>query len=65
MFKNPGKVVSKFQFSHLFSDAWSKGMSISNITMGFRNIGIYPFNCEALLNKLPKSQEIFDTADED
>ena len=44
MFKNPGKVVSKFQFSKLFSGVWSKGMTISNITMGFHNTGIYPFN---------------------
>ncbi len=49
MFKNPGRVVSKFQFSQLFSGAWSKGMSISNITMGSRNTGIYLFSRDALL----------------
>ncbi len=56
MFKNPGRVVSKFQFSQLFSGAWSKGMSNSNITMGFRNTGIYPFSRDALLKKLPTSE---------
>ena len=58
MFKNSGKVVSKFQFSKLFSGAWSKGMTISNITMGFHNTGIYPFNCDALLRKLPTPSEV-------
>ncbi len=56
MFKNPGRVLSKFQFSQLFSGAWSKGMSISNITMGFCNTGIYPFSRDALLKKLPTSE---------
>ncbi len=64
MFKNPGRVVSKFQFSQLFSGAWSKGMSISNITMGFRNTGIYPFSRDALLKKLPTS-EVFHSDGED
>ena len=64
MFTNPGRVVSKFQFSQLFSGAWSKGMSIGNITMGFRNTGIYPFNRSALLRKLPSSPEIFDSENE-
>ena len=67
MFKNPGKVVSKFQFSKLFSGAWSKGMTISNITMGFHNTGIYPFNRDALLRKLPTPPEVYasDTSSSD
>jgi hypothetical protein len=28
LFSNPGRVITKFQFSKLFSKAWSKGMSI-------------------------------------
>ena len=44
MFKNPGRIISKFQFSKLFSSAWSKGMTISNITSAFRNTGICPLN---------------------
>ena len=52
MFANPGRVVSKFQFSKLFSQAWSKGMSIDNITSAFRTTGIYPFNPDAILDKL-------------
>ena len=36
IFSNPGRAISKFQFSKLFSEAWSKGMSINNIISGFR-----------------------------
>ena len=47
--KNPGKVVTRFSFSQLFSHAWTKAMTISNITAGFKVTGIYPFNPQALL----------------
>ena len=52
-FKNPGWIVSKFQFSKLFASAWSKGLTIGNITSAFRNTGIYPLNREKILQKLP------------
>ena len=45
---NPGKVVTQFQFSQLFSKAWLRGMSMSNIIAGFRMTGIYPFDRYAL-----------------
>ena len=45
---NPGKVVTRYQFSHLFSAAWSEAMSIANILSGFRVSGIYPFNRNAV-----------------
>ena len=51
---NPGRVITKFQFSHLFSDAWCKGMSINNIVSGFRNTGVCPFNPNAIWDKLPQ-----------
>ncbi len=54
MFKNPGRVITKFQFSKLFPEAWSKGMNISNICSGFRHTGIYPFNPDVVLKKLPQ-----------
>ncbi len=57
MFANPGCVVSKFQFSSLFSQAWSKGMTINNVVSGFRSTGIYPFDRNAVLSKLPTSAE--------
>ena len=51
--KNPGRIVLKFQFSKLFASAWSKGLTIGNITSAFRNTGIYPQNREKILQKLP------------
>ena len=56
MFNYPGRVVSKFQFSKLFSKAWSK--RISNICAGFRNTGISPLNCSAILSRLPPSSVV-------
>jgi hypothetical protein len=52
MFEHPGRVISKFQFSTLFSQAWPKGMSIDNIISG---TGVFPFNPNALLDKVRNS----------
>ena len=56
MFANPGQAISKFRFSTLFSEAWSNGMSINNIVSGFRCTGIYPFNPNAILGKMPQQE---------
>ena len=40
---NPGRVVSRFDFSALFSEAWKRAMSQKYILAGFRTTGIYPF----------------------
>ena len=55
MFSNPGHVVTKFQFSSLFRQAWSKGMSIDNLYAGFKKTGVYPFNPEAILKNCSES----------
>ena len=55
MFANAGRVITKFQFSQLFAKAWSNGMTISNIVSGFRKIGIYPFNPQAVLECIETS----------
>ena len=55
LFSNPGTVITKFQFSRLFAQAWSKGMTIDNIISGFR--GIYPFKPNAILDKLTKPKD--------
>lgn len=47
MTDNPGKVVTKFQFSAIFSEAWLRSMTVANITAGFRVTGIYPVNRNA------------------
>lgn len=44
---NPGKVVTRFQFSQLFSWACYRGMTMHIIT-GFRITGVFPFNRHAL-----------------
>ena len=47
--RNPGKVVTRYQFSELFGKAWTCSMSMTNIIAGFRTTGIFPFNRNALL----------------
>ena len=46
--RNPGKVVTRYQFSELFGRAWMRGMTMTNILGGFRTTGVYPFNRNAL-----------------
>ena len=45
--KNPSKVVSKYTFSSLLAEAWTKTMIPSTLAAGFRKCGVYPFNLEA------------------
>ena len=48
MVANPGKVVTVYQFSQLFSAAWVKAMTPQTIMSGFRTTGIYPVNRDAI-----------------
>ena len=50
---HPGKVITKYQFSQLFSEAWLKAMNPANIISGFRSCGIFPFNPTAVLDHDP------------
>ena len=45
MVENPGSVVTKLNFSSLFSKAWMKAENIIN---GFRKTGVCPLNKEAI-----------------
>jgi hypothetical protein len=45
---NPGKVVTRYQFSKLFRVAWEKGLTLTNCISGFRTTGIFPFNRSAV-----------------
>ena len=47
-------MITKFQFSSLFAQAWSKGMTINNVVSGFRSAGIYPFAPKVILDKFPQ-----------
>ena len=57
LFDNPGRVITKFQFSSLFAWAWSKGMTINNIVSGFCSAGIYPFAPNVILDKFQKPKD--------
>ena len=48
--KNPGRVISRYDFSTLFSQVWMKAMSMSNIISSFRTTGIYPFSRKVVDN---------------
>ena len=45
---NPGKAITKYQFSALLRVAWEKTMMPSIICSGFRRCGVYPFNPHAI-----------------
>lgn len=47
-YSNPGKAVTRYQFSKLFRTAWEKGLTMTNIIAGFQTTGIYPFNRSAV-----------------
>ena len=52
MSSNPGHVVSRYNFSTLFSAAWMKAMTIADTVGGFKTTGVFPLNREAV--QLPK-----------
>ena len=45
---NNGREVTIYDFSGVFSEAWSKAMSINNVTAGFKVAGVFPFNRNAV-----------------
>lgn len=50
---NPGRVVTRIQFSLLFNRAWKKAITMENLVLGFRFCGVYPFNRDAQWPKSP------------
>jgi len=46
--KNPGCVITKFNFNSLFSKAWLNALSPVNLISGFQKCGVYPFNALAI-----------------
>ena len=46
--KYPGSVVTKFNFSRLFSQAWCLAVTPVNIISGFRRAGVYPLDRNVL-----------------
>ena len=41
---NPGRVITRYEFNQIFSKAWFKAMTGSNITASFKATGVCPFN---------------------
>ena len=62
LMKNPGKVVTRHQFSELFHRAWQDGMTAKNAVGGFKTTGIYPFNRSALCTVQSAACSGFDPA---
>ncbi|KAF3978760.1 MAG: hypothetical protein HFP77_00250, partial [Methylococcales symbiont of Iophon sp. n. MRB-2018] len=48
MSRNPGRVVTQFDFMNTFSKAWYRAMTVPNIMSAFHTTGIYPFNRHAV-----------------
>jgi len=48
MTANPGKVVMIYQFSKLFSAAFTRAKTRENIVSGFKKSGVYPVNRHAI-----------------
>ena len=47
--KNPGKVITKFNFNYLFSKAWFQALTPANLIAGFKTCGVYPLNRSAII----------------
>ena len=54
MTRNPGEHVTKYVFSEVFSKAWDRCMTPSNVRAGFKVTGVCPFNRNAA-QKMVKS----------
>ncbi len=48
MRRNPGKVVTQYDFMAVFSQAWYRAMTIPNMMSAFRTTGVYPLNRRAI-----------------
>ena len=49
MLSNPGKVVSRYTFSQVFSKAWVHAMTMQNIITSFRITGLYPVDRNSVI----------------
>lgn len=65
MRENPGCVVTKYQFSHLFSKAWYKAIQPNNLISGFAKTSIHPFNADAITVPALPNIEVDEGDDDD
>ena len=50
MSKNPGKVLTEYEFMPVFSKSWYRAMTIPNMMAAFRITGVYPFSRDAVVS---------------
>lgn len=51
---NPGRVITRYDFSALFAESWRLAMTQKNVCSGFEVSGIYPFSRDKVLSKIPQ-----------
>ena len=51
--KHPGRVITKYTFNSIFSEAWLNSLVPANIVSGFKTCGVYLFNPKAVLDHDP------------
>ena len=47
--KNPGKVITKFNFNSVLSKAWFQSLTPANLIARFKTCGVYPLNRTAII----------------
>ena len=57
MQQNPGKVITKYNFSPLLNEAWNKTMVPKVITADFKRCGIYPFDPDVIDYGVPANDD--------
>lgn len=57
MSRNPGNVVSRYNFSSIFSVAWLKSMSLQHVISSFKAVGMHPLDSTEALYQLKLSSE--------
>ena len=57
---NPGRVITRYEFSQLFSKAWFRAMSASNIISSFKVTGVCPFNRNILNIGQEETRSVFE-----
>ena len=55
--KNPGKLITRYNFNGLFSKAWLKSVVPTNLIAGFKVCGVYPLNRQAVKPNEAQSAE--------
>ena len=48
LLSHPGSIITRYEFSQLFSKAWMTAMTMKNIRSGFATTGVFPVNRTAI-----------------